>query len=233
VIVLFRESPEQSGLVIDGGLAERDEHGVVRPTGPIGTDADLTRAEAIRDPRFWAVTLPVSELGAVGTALTFPIVDFGAEIGLTDDEVVRIFVPIAFVSVPVTLIGGWLIDRISPVVIALVMCLAQIVMYMSVPNIDGAVGAVIAISMWGFAQGCFAPLTSAALPALFGRRHLGAIAGVQMSAMVIGSAIGPALFAVVESTAGDYRTALWLSTLAPAAGAVLAAVSLRRTALRG
>jgi MFS family permease len=165
--------------------------------------------------------------------LTFHIVDFGREIGLDEDSIVRIFVPIAFISVPVTLIGGWLVDVISPVKIAAAMCVALVAMYLSVSHIDNTVGYVITIASWGVAQGCAAPLNSAALPRIFGRRHLGAIAGVQMSAMVIGSAIGPALFAVVESTAGDYRTALWLSTLAPAAGAVLAAVSLRRTALRG
>ena len=77
-------------------------------------------------------------------------------------------------------------------------------------------------------QGCFAPLTSAALPRIFGRRHLGAIAGAQMSAMVIGSAVGPALFALVESTTGTYRAALWISALVPATGLVLAVRGLRR-----
>ncbi|MEZ5297317.1 MAG: hypothetical protein R2697_13855 [Ilumatobacteraceae bacterium] len=60
------------------------------------------------------MTLPVAALSSTGTALTFHIVDIGAEIGLTDDEIVRIFLPIAFVSVPVTLVNGWLIDRCHP-----------------------------------------------------------------------------------------------------------------------
>jgi predicted MFS family arabinose efflux permease len=63
---------------------------------------------------------------------------------------------------------------------------------------------------------------------LFGRRHLGAISGTQMSAMVIGSAIGPALFALVKSTTGGYEPALWISATVPAAGLVLTATQLRR-----
>ncbi|MEZ5297318.1 MAG: hypothetical protein R2697_13860 [Ilumatobacteraceae bacterium] len=59
------------------------------------------------------------------------------------------------------------------------------------------------------------------MPRLFGRRHLGAISGVQMSAMVIGSAIGPALFAAVKSIAGSYEAALDLATV-PAFGLALA-----------
>ena len=225
VVALYRESPESSGLMIDGGLATPRVDG----TSPlVGTDDDLTRHSAVRDVRFWAVTAPIAALSSTSTALTFHIVDFGAEVGLTDSEVVRIFVPIAFVSIPSTLIAGWLVDIVSPLKVAAVMSLAQIVMYLTVARIDTPVFAVIAIAAWGVSQGCFAPLTSAALPRLFGRRHLGEIAGAQMSALVIGSAIGPALFALVQSITGRYQVALWISTIVPATGLALAGIASRR-----
>ncbi len=226
VVVLYRASPEASGLVIDGGRATQ------APTdGPpvLGTDADLTRGQALRDLRFWAVTIPVVAMAATSTALTFHIVDFGAELGLDEDRIVRIFVPIAFVSVPVTLVGGWLVDTIPPIYIALAMGAAQLVMYLSVGHLDVTALAVVAIVAWGVSQGCFAPLTSAALPRIFGRRHLGAISGAQMSAMVVGSAIGPALFALVKSVAGSYAAALWISALIPATGLLVAVASFRRS----
>jgi len=221
VLLLYRESPESSGLMIDGGLAEptHDDTPVL-----IGTDADLTRDQAVRDLRFWAVTAPIAALSSTSTALTFHIVDFGAEIGLTDDEIVRIFLPIALVSVPVTLVGGWLVDIVSPLLIAAAMSVAQLVMYFAVGRLDTPAFAVMAIVAWGVSQGCFGPLTSAALPRLFGRRHLGSIAGLQMSALVIGSAVGPALFALVKSVAGSYQAALWISMVVPALGLVLGAV---------
>ncbi|HSM67979.1 MAG TPA: MFS transporter [Ilumatobacteraceae bacterium] len=225
VVLLYRESPESSGLVIDGGRAEpRDDDA---PPVLIGTDTDLDRRAAVRDIRFWAVTAPIAALSSTSTALTFHIVDFGAEVGLTDSEVVRIFIPIAFVSIPSTLVAGWLIDVVSPLKIAAAMSVAQIVMYLTVARIDTPVFAVVAVAAWGISQGCFAPLTSAALPRLFGRRHLGEIAGAQMSALVIGSAIGPAMFALVQSVAGSYEVALWISMVVPASGMVLAAIALR------
>jgi len=101
-------------------------------------------------------------------------------------------------------------------------------MYLAITMLDRPVAAVIAIAAWGVAQGCYAPLTSAALPRLFGRRHLGAIAGLQMSAMVIGSAIGPALFALIDSVGGSYRPALVLSSALPAAGVAAALLASRR-----
>ncbi|MDH3707431.1 MAG: MFS transporter, partial [Acidimicrobiia bacterium] len=140
------------------------------------------------------------------------------------------FVPIAFVSVPVTLVAGWLVDVISPLVLAAVMSVAQLVMYVTVAHIDVPALAVVAIVAWGVSQGCFGPLTAAAIPRFFGRRYLGAIAGVQMSALVIASAIGPALFATIESIAGTYEVALWVAATVPATGVALAVLSARRPA---
>ena len=111
------------------------------------------------------------------------------------------------------------------------MSIAQLVMYLSLSHIGTPIWAAVAVVTWGVAQGCFAPLTSAALPRLFGRRHLGAVAGAQMTALVIGSAIGPALFALVESTAGSYEAALWVSAIMPATGLVLALSARRHPAV--
>lgn len=225
VIFLFRNSPETSGLVIDGGAAPHTEATGSVAAPVVGSDEDFTRSEAVRDVRFWAITLPVAALAATGTALTFHIVDFGAELGLTDDEVVRIFVPMAIVSIPMSFLGGWLVDVTTPLVIAGLMGAAQIVMYLAVARLDQPLWFAVTVVSWGVAQGCFSPLTSAAVPRLFGRRHLGEISGIQMSTLVVGSAIGPALFALVESTAGTYEAALWLSAIVPAAGVVLAVVA--------
>lgn len=221
VVIFFRDSPESSGLIIDGGVAA--------PTGNepavVGTDDDRTRAAAVRDLSFWALTVPVVAMASTSTALTFHILDFGAELGFSDEDIVGIFVPIALVSVPVTLLGGWLIDTIPPVRVATLMSIAQIVMYTAVSMLDRPIAFAVAVGSWGIAAGCYAPLTSAALPRLFGRRHLGSIAGLQMSCMVVGSAIGPALFALVQGATGSYRPALWISLVLPVAGLFLSIVA--------
>ena len=187
IVVFYRNSPETSGLKIDGGRAEsaNDEGGL------IGSDQDFTRSEALRDLRFWAAAVPVMALSSTSTALTFHILDFGSELGFDEERIVQIFVPIAFVSIPVTLLGGWIVDRMSPLVIALVMGVAQIVMYFSISNLDQPVLATIGVISWGLAIGCYAPLTSAAMPRFFGRRHLGAISGVQMSTCLLYTSPSP------------------------------------------
>ena len=233
IVVFYRVSPEAAGIEIDGRgrtamPTATDDHAAHRAAPIVGTDQDATRSEALRDVRFWALTIPVAALSSTATAITFHIVDLGSELGMTDDEIVRIFVPIAFVSIPVTLSMGWLTDRATPLVIAAFMGIAQLVMYPTVGLLDTRWGAVAAIVTWGASQGCFSALTSAAIPKVFGRRHLGAISGAQMSAMVIGSAVGPAFFALVQTLTGDYRTALWLSAVLPAVGLLFTAEGLRQ-----
>jgi MFS family permease len=249
IVVFYRVSPEAAGIALDGieqpldsgdnatlghddpevaPLAPSNDHSAASATPLLGTDLDSTRSEALRDIRFWALTVPVAALAATSTAITFHIVDLGAELGLTDEEIVRIFVPVAFVSVPTTLFTGWLIDRVTPLAVAMAMALAQLVMYPSVGALDTGLGSVAAIAAWGISQGCFSALTSASMPKVFGRRHLGAISGAQMSAMVIGSAIGPAFFALVQTLTGGYRSALWLAAAVPAVGLVLSVEALRR-----
>lgn len=218
ILVFFRNRPEDTGLLIDGGgVVDVDDEGRTHLVG----DLAVTRAEALRDPRFWIITLPVAALSLVGTALTFHIIDVGREVGMTEEEAVGIFVAIASISIPVSLIGGWLVDRIPPMAIAVAMAFTQLVMYASVGQMDKPLFRTLAIVGWGASQGCFSPLTSAALPRLFGRTHLGSIAGVNMSAMVIGSAIGPAFFAWIQSELGTYQRALWLSMSLPIAVLVL------------
>lgn len=212
VVTLFRNTPESCGLQIDGGVIDPDD---ALASAPIGSDRDTTRSQALRDPRFWVLSLPPVALSTTGTALSFHIVDFGSQLGLSEAEIVRIFVPIALVSVPVGLLGGWMVDRASPVAIAVVAAVAQLMMCLTIGHIDQTFFAVAAIAGWGLTQGCFSALTSAGLPRMFGRRHLGSIAGLQMSMLVVGSAIGPALFATVDSLTGSYGPALWICALIP------------------
>ncbi len=234
VAVLYRHRPEDCGLFVDGN----DPRVVpsVAAGAPVMTTSeqsrpsveDRTRQEAVRTRQFWIITIPVVSMAAVSTALTFHIIDLGREMGIDENEIVRIFIPIALVSVPITLLTGWLSDRIPVTRIAVAMSGAQLVMYLTVRDLDDRPSRLLAMAAWGAAAGCFAVLTSAALPRLFGRTHLGAIAGLQMSAMVFGSAIGPAFFAWVQQQSGSYRAALLLACIGPVTGLVLGLSPVRR-----
>jgi OFA family oxalate/formate antiporter-like MFS transporter len=220
ILVFYRNTPEQSGLMIDGRgpLTEGDKQ-AARVEEPA-----FTRAQAIRDRRFWIVTLPIFSMSVVGTALTFHIIDLGKEVGLDESSIVLIFVPIAIISIPITLVAGWLADTVPVLGLAVAMAVLQLVMYLTVGHLDDPVWRVAAIVSWGGSSGLRAALMAAALPRFFGRTHLGAIAGAQMSALVIGSALGPFLFAWIEAATGSYQRALLVSIVGPLLSLTLAAV---------
>lgn len=220
VLVFYRNRPEDCGLLIDGDGILPEGTAPAMPSN----DPAFTRADAVADRRFWIVTLPILSMSVVGTALTFHIIDLGAEVGLDERAIVRIFVPIALISIPITLVSGWLADTIPVLLLAVAMALFQVVMYLTVGELGDPTWRVVAIGSWGASSGVRAALMAAALPRLFGRTHLGAIAGAQMSALVIGSAVGPFFFASVESLAGSYQRALLLSVVGPVIALTLAGV---------
>lgn len=222
ILVFYRNRPEDCGLLIDGDGQLPEGTSATFPAD----DPAYSRAQALRDARFWIVTLPIFSMSVVGTALTFHIVDLGVEVGMDESSIVRIFVPIALISIPITLVSGWLADTVPIIGLAVAMGILQIAMYLTVGEMGDPLLRLVAIASWGSSSGLRAALMAAALPRMFGRTNLGAIAGAQMSALVIGSAIGPFFFAWIQAAAGSYQRALVLSLVGPASGLVLAIVYL-------
>lgn len=214
----FRDNPEECGLEPDGGPAG------ARPSGP-AADAntaaepragDFTRGEALRTGAFWLVTFGIGNQALVGTGITFHIVDIGAEAGLGEVAAVAIFVPIAVVSACLGFFAGAAVDRYPIPRLMMVMMLGQLVMFWGVANLADPVLRIVAIAGWGVASSFYGPLTVAALPAFFGRTHLGAIQGMLMMCLVIASALGPSALALAKDGFGSYAPGLYGLMLLPA-----------------
>ena len=236
--LLFRDRPEDVGLEVDGGLAvDEDLERVAEGSGldvrgwDVGGGAsaevpeedemavtvlDVPRAVAVRTLGFWLLTVTISIQALVGTALTFHIVDLGAEHGLAAQQAVRLFLPMSLVSIGVGFLVGWLVDRAPMVRLVQLMLIAEALAFFGPIHLDTFGGKAAMVVGWGIAGGCYGPLTVAALPRLFGRTHLGAISGVMTMCLVIASALGPAIFALSRSVSGSYETALWGSVTLPA-----------------
>lgn len=211
--LFYRDRPEQVGLTMDG-------EGPVEVAANIPEEPSATRAEAMRTLGFWAIVAALSFQALIITGITFHIVDLGAKVGLQRDEAVAIFIPIAFVSTAAGLIGGWLADKASVRVLVAVMMGAQAMGVFAAT--DMAAYMPLMVIGLGISGGLFSPLSTVAFPRLFGRAHLGAIAGVEMMFIVLGSAVGPSLLAVSESMTGGYTQALLAALALPAFATLLA-----------
>ena len=126
---------------------------------------------------------------------------------------VRIFIPIALVSTTVGFIVGLVCDRVRLQFIFMFMMVFQAMGIAAIANLSVPWMIVPATLGLGVSGGCFGTLTTVVLPRFFGRAHLGAISGVQMMIVVIGSAIGPSLLANVEAATGSYSRALYACCL--------------------
>ena len=73
----------------------------------------------------------------------------------------------------------------------------------------------------GIASGGFVSLTGIVFPRFYGREHLGAISGVNMSSMVIGSGLGQLFFGACFHLTQSYGLILIASAIIPTALAVL------------
>ena len=219
--LLFRDTPEICGLRMDGGIAEKKD---IRKED-IGEEIDqkkseetatiwgVTRKQAISTLAFWAVTLAFMSQALSITGITFNIVSIGAERGIAEADMVKIFVPIAVVSTAVGYGVGIACDRVRIQYLFMFMMVFQAVGIAAIANLDTPWMIVPAVVGLGVSGGCFGTLSTVVLPRFFGRKHLGAIAGVQMMAIVIASALGPSLLANSKSVTGSYEGGLYACCL--------------------
>lgn len=216
--LFYRDNPEACGLRMDGGAPEKSESKAIdEPT--------FTRGQAARTLAFWAVTGALACQALIVTGITFHVVDLGGSVGLTRGEAVSIFLPMAVASTIVGLGGGILADRVRIRTLLVVMMVAQSVGIAAATNLDDYFW--FAVVGLGVSGGLFSPISTVAFPRFFGRTHLGAIAGLEMMCLVIGSALGPSLLAASKTLLGSYSPALFACLALPAL-AIVMALSFRR-----
>ena len=220
VFLFFRDGPEACGLRMDGGSPHAEESSSSKPAGEVTVHEPVfTRGEAMGTTAFWAVTLSLAVQAMMITGMTFHIIDLGAVVGVDRSGAVQIFLPMAVVSVVAAVVGGVLGDRL-PVRALLITMMIALGLGM-VGTADLAERRWAAIVGLGVSGGLFSPASTIAYPRFFGRRHLGAIVGVEMMSLVVASAIGPSLLAGSKSLFGVYAPILYASLVFPAAAIVL------------
>ncbi len=211
--LFLRDNPEECGLVMDGegGGARREAH------ADSIAHRDYERHEALRTWAFWVFNLSFAFFAMFSTAFTFHILSLGEEFGRPREEIVNYFVPMAVLSVITNLFCGWISSRTRLKYLLLLMNFAALAGVIGTMTLDTGPGLFAYIVGNGICGGCFSALSGIVWPRFFGRRWLGAIAGIGMSSMVIASGIGPLIFSLSLSLAGSYVPILWACAVLPAA----------------
>ena len=218
--LLFRDTPEEAGLEMDGGKVA--SAAAANPDMQI--HREFTRGEALRDYSFWVFNLTFSFYGLYATAFTFHILSLASEYQFADERILSLFVPIAATSVLTNLVFGAINARLRLKWLLLVMNIGCLSATLGMLFLDKPGGVSAYVIGNGIASGGFVSLTGIVFPRFYGRLHLGAISGVNMSAMVIASGLGPLAFGLCQQFSGSYRGILVASVFVPT---LLALLSLR------
>jgi MFS family permease len=145
------------------------------------------------------------------TGLTFHIISIFKTVGMDESKALGIFLPATIISVIVSVVGNYISDFIK---------LKYLLLIMATGGILASVGLILLGNGWayyvliignGVVGGIYSVLTAVAFPRFFGRKHLGAISGLNMSMIVFGSAVAPLIFSLSKTQTGSYYTAAMFS----------------------
>lgn len=214
--LFFRERPEDCGLVMDGKAVDPKN---TQKNDIYIVHKQFTRSEAIRTVSFWAFSLGLATHSLIITAIAFHITDIGAEMGKTHDQALKMFLFSSFISIPTRFLISYFVDntalRLRWVLLSMAATIGSYTF--GLMYFDTTAGLWITTICFGMSGGIFGVLLNVAFPRYFGRDHLGAISGLNMSILVIASAIGPTLFSLVKDHLGSYRSAAATVLILPAA----------------
>lgn len=210
--LFFRDNPEECGLEMDGplkGTGAKKSH----PDNIIVRD--FTRAEAIRTLGFWAFVGAFTWWALFGTGYTFHVIAISEEIGMAKETLLYLFFPASVVSMVANFFIGYVSDYLRIKYVLMAMCLGMFLAPLGLLLLPIKLGFVFLATGLGISGGSFANLSGNVWPRFFGRRHLGAIHGLNASVTVIGSGVGPALFVVFKDYGTGFNGMFWLSLAVP------------------
>ncbi len=216
VLLFYRDNPQACGLVPDGG---RPPHPHDPQHGPARS---FTLKETIATPVFWAFGLSLALQALYGTAFAFHVESIMVGKGFAADMVYRVFLPASLIAVVLGLVAGWISDHVQLKALLLTQQGGMALSILALLLDRSTLTFPMLVFGNGVSAAMFGILLGVTWPRYFGQQHLGAITGFQMTFNVIFSAIGPALYAWVLHTTGQYHAANALCLVATVALAILA-----------
>lgn len=182
---------------------------------------DWTRAEVLRDPRFYLIQPLLFAGPFISTGIMFHQVHLAESKGWALTWLAACYLGYAAGKVVGTLLGGPLVDRFGAIrmlpTYSPVFGLAVVALVLS----DHAIVALVYLTLAGVSTGLAGPITGAYWAERYGVAHLGSIKAMAAAIMVLGSALSPGVFGWLLDRGVTMETLAALS-----AGYIVAAVSL-------
>lgn len=204
VFLFFRDNPEDLGMIPDG-----EKHGNREKNVTIKAFKQFTLPEARKDLSFWLFSIPLALYALYITGFTFHLVSIFENVGLSREKALGIFIPVSVISVIISLVSGYISDKIHLKHLLILTLAGQFIALFSLGKLNDGVYYVSYIIGNGLVSGLYNTLMAVTWPRFYGRENLGRITGFVMAIIVFASALGPILFSASSTYLGSYSYAFF------------------------
>ncbi len=220
-----RNKPEDIGTLPDGQIVMQENKEELDNGKASFSEYPWTVKEAMKTRTFWLMLFCMVIPSMINTGITFHMVSIIKTKGFTSTFAALILSITAMIQFPITFVAGHLVDKWKVHFIkAGNFCILLIAMIMVLFSNSNKLLIIYAVL-----HGIFAAIDSVSTgvlwPNYYGRKHLGSIRGITMTAMVIGSALGPLPFGYAYDVFGGYKEIILFMMLFPVLGILAASLS--------
>jgi len=152
-----------------------------------------TRGQMLRHPLFWFVLPSVLGPSPFITAMFFQQVHLAEVKGWSHVSLVALFPLYTIIATLFMLVTGWALDRFGTARLMPFYQLPLALGFLVMSQAGGLWAAALGFGLLAISVGANGTLPSAFWAEFYGTRHLGGIKSIATAAMVLGSAIGPAI----------------------------------------
>jgi MFS family permease len=211
-LLFMRRSPEEMGLLPDGGPAEKKAAVTAqkksRHAKRTGADnVEWSRREALRTPVFWLIasTFGVAQIGVTG--LNLHVFSYVTDQGHPTLVAASVMSIIAVMQLSTPIIWGTLADRMDNGILNMAKCAFQGAGLLLALSMPGLMPLYAGFFIYGIGMGGTAVLAETIWADFFGRISLGKIRGMGSLVTSLFSAGGPPFFGLLF----DYTESYYLS----------------------
>ena len=219
MVLLFRNKPEDMGLLPDGDQHPTYGDPTSGGSGPVHPEPDFTTKEAMRSPTFrWLLLGESFRSFLLGSIVLYEIPHL-LKLGFSEEAAASILGLMILSSIPGRVVFGTLGDFMSKRLLLIVAMLMQGIGVLIFAYAADITHIYAFLFFYGLAYGGAIPLLMAYRGELFGRKRFATISGLMSPFRTIGSVAGPIFAGYVYDVTGSYRFAFLVFTLLAALSA--------------
>lgn len=219
----IRNKPENIGLTPDG-VEKGDFRAKITPRVYMSNDP-WTLKQAMTTRAFWFMIYCIVVPSLVNTGLTFHMVSIVTEKGFSSGFAAYILSISAIIRLPITFLAGYLLDRIRVHILKAVNFFLLAGALFLILQADSKITLIIYALVHGVFMVFDNVSTGVLWPNYFGNKYLGSIRGFTMTAIVIGSSLGPLPFGIAYDHFGGYKEVMIITMILPILAIIAAFVS--------